>query len=228
MSPSSYLLLKFHGLLLSGLLVTALPLLAQSPNRQTSDTTNGRMPAVSTERSVAAVDSSYRSRVGDTVNITVFDEPELEVTARIDENGQVQCALIGQIEMRGLTAAEAGARVANAYRNGYLVNPEVRVVISEIAGELTSGKFITILGQVATPGRRALPVEQEVTLLQALGLAGGPTRLARLSKVQVKRKDAAGRETSTVVNVADILSGKQPDTMVVREGDVINVPESWF
>jgi polysaccharide biosynthesis/export protein len=201
-----------------------------STNQPVDGGQNGRTMALYPEQSVAAaaVDSSYRSRVGDTVNVTVFDEPELAVTARIDENGRVQCALIGQIEVRGLTAAEAGERIATAYRDGYLVKPEVRVVIAEVAGEIASGKFITILGQVASPGRREIPVDQELTLLQALGLAGGPTRAAKLSKVQLKRKDNAGRESSVVVNVADILSGKQADTVMVREGDVINVPESWF
>lgn len=223
---------KPHPIVIASALGACLPLFFQSSFGQAADSSKGgRLDREVVERpatAVSVVDSSYRGRVGDTVNVTVFDEPELTVTARVDENGQIQCALIGRVEVRGLTATEASERIAKEYRNGYLVNPEVRVVIAEVAGELVSGKTITILGQVASPGRREIPSDQNLTVLQALGLAGGPTRMARLSKVQLKRKDASGRETSVVINVADILAGKQADTTVVREGDVINVPESWF
>jgi polysaccharide biosynthesis/export protein len=209
--------------------LTHLPLAGQTPAGGIADARERRAGFYErTEpRPIAAVDSSYRSQAGDSVSVTVFDEPELEVTARIDENGRVQCPLIGQIEVKGLTASEAGERIAAAYRDGYLVNPEVRVVVSGLAAEKAFTRTITIMGQVASPGVRELPGDKETTLLQALGLAGGPTRMARLSKVQLKRKEN-GRETSTVVDVADILAGKRPDNVIVKEGDVIMVPESWF
>jgi polysaccharide export outer membrane protein len=117
----------------------------------------------------------------------------------------------------------AAARLIEAaYRKDYLVNPEVNLFISQF-----SVQRITILGQVQRPGSHELPAEKELTILQVLGLAGGPTRIANLKKVLVKRV-VDGREKVFKVDVNGMASGNQTMMFYVREDDVITVPESFF
>lgn len=169
-----------------------------------------------------ALDSNYRMRSGDTVRVTVFGEPELTVEGRLDAVGQVQCALIGSMALGQLTVKEATQRVEAAYRVDYLVRPEVTISVLNFCR-----RTFTILGQVARPGAYDLPEAGEMNLLQALGMAGGTTRIARLSKVKITRRLNSSEESLTV-DVTRLLNGKERQPFMLREGDVVTIPESWF
>lgn len=88
-----------------------------------------------------------------------------------------------------------------------------------------TGQKFYILGQVSSPG----PYEwvQDMTLLEALKLAGGPTEGAAVNRITV-RKNEGGQETVTKVNLTDIMKGKKKDDVIIKAGDVIVVPESWI
>ena len=88
-------------------------------------------------------------------------------------------------------------------------------------------KFVTVLGAVKEPGRFPLPGEGRLTLIEALGEAGGHLRLADLKKVQVTRVHPVTRATEVaVVNIDALLRGTGgADAFFVQAGDVIVVPE---
>ena len=169
-----------------------------------------------------AISSDYQIREGDMVQISVFNEPELSSGGRVRKDGTIQFPLIGPIKIQGLSQMAAARLIEAAYRKDYLVNPEVNLFISQF-----SVQRITILGQVQRPGSHELPAEKELTILQVLGLAGGPTRIANLKKVLVKRV-VDGREKVFKVDVNGMASGNQTMMFYVREDDVITVPESFF
>ena len=58
-------------------------------------------------------------------------------------------------------------------------------------------------------------------------MAGGPTRIANLKKVTVKR-NINGRPETVRVDVQSMVSGDSTQVFIVREDDVITVPESLF
>lgn len=171
---------------------------------------------------VAVVDSNYRMRPGDTVRVTVFGEPELAVEGRLDALGRLQCALVGSMGLAQQTVTEASQHIEEAYRQDYLVRPEVTVSVLQF-----TRRTVTVLGQVMRPGAYDLPEGGELNLLELLGMAGGSTRIARLSKVKISRK-GAGQGESQTVDVTRLLNGKENAPFILREGDVITVPESWF
>jgi polysaccharide export outer membrane protein len=86
---------------------------------------------------------------------------------------------------------------------------------------------VTVLGAVSDPGVHKLPVGDAGTLLKAIALAGGLNDRASKSGIQIKRTGSDGKETVIKVDLGDILSGKKPD-VVLREGDVVVVKESFF
>ncbi|WP_395744608.1 polysaccharide biosynthesis/export family protein [Prosthecobacter sp.] len=166
--------------------------------------------------------ADYQIREGDMVQVSVFDEPELAAGGRVRKDGTIQCPLIGSIKIQGLSQTAAARAIEEAYRKDYLVHPEVNLFVSQF-----SVQRITILGQVQRPGAHELPAEKDLTILQVLGLAGGPTRIANLKKVLVKRI-VEGREKIFRVDVNSMASGNQTMMFYVREDDVITVPESFF
>lgn len=166
--------------------------------------------------------SDYQIREGDMVQVSVFNEPELAASGRVRRDGTIQCPLIGSIKVQGLSQLSAARVIEEAYRRDYLVNPEVNLFVSQFTVQR-----VTVLGQIQRPGSHELPAEKELTILQVIGLAGGPTRIANLKKVLVKRvKD--GREEIIKVDVNKMASGESSMLFFVQEDDVITVPESFF
>lgn len=85
---------------------------------------------------------------------------------------------------------------------------------------------IAVLGYVQRPGLYAIPSGQQLTLTQAVALAGGQTNRARLSKVGLIRT-VDGKETRIVYDLGKYLSQGDPKfNPVLRPEDVIYVPET--
>ena len=84
---------------------------------------------------------------------------------------------------------------------------------------------IYVFGQVRNPGALQVRRSSLPTLTQAIAQAGGFTDRANRKKVQVRRKDASGRELEITVNVRSILKGKRKD-VPLQANDTVHVPES--
>jgi len=172
--------------------------------------------------SKGSISPDYMIREGDTVQVSVFNEPELTAGGRVRKDGTIQCPLIGSVKILGLGQADAARLIEEAYRKDYLVNPEVNLYVSQFTVQR-----VTVLGQVQRPGAHELPAEKNLTLLQVLGMAGGPTRVANLKKVLLKRIQG-GREEIIRVDVSKMFSGDDSMMVFVQEDDVITVPEGYF
>lgn len=149
--------------------------------------------------------------------MTIFHEPDLATKARIANDGSVQFPLIGEIKIAGLALRDARELIRKRYNARFLVDPQVYLNVNAFAQR----KF-TVLGQVARPGTYDFPGGEHLSLLQALGIAGGFTRLANEGTVEVKRADQTLRLNAKKSNAKD---GKAFELM---PGDVISVGESWF
>ncbi|MBP1658863.1 MAG: polysaccharide export protein [Candidatus Aminicenantes bacterium] len=84
---------------------------------------------------------------------------------------------------------------------------------------------IYVFGQVRNPGALQVKRSSVPTLTQAIAQAGGFTDRANRKKVQIRRKDAQGKELEITVNVKDILKGKKKDVPLLIN-DTVYVPES--
>lgn len=88
-----------------------------------------------------------------------------------------------------------------------------------------TGERFYVLGQVRNPG----PYEwvPDLTVLDAIKLAEGPTELAALNRITVRRK-RSGREEQIKVNVLDIMKGRSKDDVSIEPDSIIVVPKSWI
>lgn len=164
----------------------------------------------------------YRIRANDTIEIKVFQEDNLSLTTRVSKEGLVILPLVGPIQVAGLSPNVAAQRIRNAYANGYLVNPQVNVTVATVARQ-----SFTVLGQVAQPGVYAIPDYEFITLIQAIGMAGGFTSKANQKKVTIKRK-VGDKEVTRTFNARAMAKLAKTGQIAVVNGDIITVAESIF
>ncbi|MFM8717544.1 MAG: polysaccharide biosynthesis/export family protein, partial [Spartobacteria bacterium] len=171
---------------------------------------------------LAEIPSDYKLSPNDLVDFRVFQEPELDSVVRISGEGQANFPLIGVVEIGGKTTAEATEILKSRYRGGYLVNPQITLTVRSYAK-----KLFTILGQVQRPGAYDIIGNSQITLLQAIGMAGGYTKIADPANVTIKRMEN-GREEVLKFNAKRMLRGDDPTALLIKPGDVISVGESLF
>jgi polysaccharide export outer membrane protein len=106
--------------------------------------------------------------VGDAIRVTVFQQPDLTTEARISEKGAIAMPLIGEQKIAGKSSADAAKQLADALKNGkYLKDPQVSVALVTLRS-----RQVSVLGQVARPGRYALD-DTSSQLVDVLAAAGG-------------------------------------------------------
>ena len=158
----------------------------------------------------------------DVLEIKVFQEADLDSKQRVSREGVIVFPLVGSVKVGGKSPEEAARLIRDLLAKDYLVNPQVSVSISEY-----DKRRFTVLGQVQKPGTYDMPDREAVTLLQAIGLAGGYTRIADPAKVTVKRR-TEDRESVLRVDAKSMANGRSAGVFDVLPGDVITVGESIF
>lgn len=165
--------------------------------------------------------TGYRLSPNDTIHVRVFQEEELETTARIAKDGTISFPLVGSMALGGKTLAEANAAILQGLRN-YLINPQISLRITEY-----SKRRFTILGQVNHPGIFDMPDENALSLLEGIGLAGGYSRIANPSKVIVKRRAPEGEQLFRL-DAREMAKSKTAPSFQILPGDTVIVEESVF
>ena len=172
-------------LLACGLAVPALAQVPSDPGR-----TGQILPAapgvLSTQALPSSAVSNSRIGTGDVVRITVFGQPDLSAEVGVNEKGELPVALVGNVQVAGLTTSEAAAKVAQAFKTGgFLVKPEVSLDIIQLRSQL-----VAVLGEVRQPGR--YPIPGKLSVLELLATAGGLTDMAESTVTLLRKPEGSG------------------------------------
>jgi protein involved in polysaccharide export with SLBB domain len=171
----------------------------------------------------APAPSEYRIRPLDTIQITVFNEPDLSRKTRVSAQSTINYPLLGTVELGGLTVLEAENKLAELLGRNYLVNPSVAVTV-----EGGNSRRVLVFGQVKGPGSIQISADETLTLLQLIARCGGFTDLAASDRVTIIRSEN-GVEKKIIVNVAAIIkSGDKSKDIELKADDVVSVPETFF
>ena len=163
----------------------------------------------------------YILQPGDTVELVVYREPDLNMRSKIGKDGMVQLPLLGEVKLAGLSLRSASALVRQKYNADYVVEPQIYLNIAAY-----NPRRFTIIGQVGRPGTYEFAGSESLGMLEAVGMAGGFTRIADRGHVLVKRRE--GDAVRTIKVNAKKLSETGIDRFELKPGDVINVGESWY
>jgi polysaccharide export outer membrane protein len=157
---------------------------------------------------------------GDVIEVRVFNEPDLSGTHQISENGTIRLPLVGVVEAAGVTPDQLTLRIQQAFNERYLKDAEVSLFVKE-----HNWRKVYVLGQVNKPG--PYPYDGRMTVIDAVALAGGTTKLADANGTKVTRTDKDGKQVVVVVRAGAIGEGREPD-IELQPGDIVFVPETPF
>jgi polysaccharide export outer membrane protein len=188
-------------------------LLASSPRTMASDSPLSAAPGEF---------QTYLLSPNDLVNLKVYQEDDLETKFRIAKDGTASLPLIGQVAIGGKTVDQASKLIHDLFNKDFLVNPQINLTVVEYAK-----RRFTVLGQVQKPGSFEIPNEETVTLLQAVAMAGGYTRLANPSKITVSRS-GNGQKTTAIVDGRAMAKDPATQSYLIQPDDTITVAERLF
>lgn len=155
----------------------------------------------------------------------------LIVSVMVDQKGEIMIPhlLEKPVACNGLTLEELKDKLVKEYSH-YYRQPQVSVTFAPYDGKgVSPWGTVNVLGEVMVPGPVNIPSTMNLTVTKALQMAGGLKPYADRSSIKVTHCEKDGRKVKTVVDLEEIGNGGRPDKdMVLRAGDVIWVPETWY
>jgi polysaccharide biosynthesis/export protein len=167
--------------------------------------------------------AQYLFQPGDTVAISVWQEPRLDQQVIVAPDGSIALPLAGRIQAGGRPASQVEGAIRTQLAPHYADDLDITVhlVARTPAPEIVPTIYVT--GEVARPGE--FPAEKPTTVLQAIALGGGLSPFAAERRIQVHRK-AGGHDEIHVFDFKAFRHGLNPTgNIVLRPGDVVVVPE---
>ena len=172
-----------------------------------TDAHPNKMPAVSPE---------YRVGEADTLQITVWKEPDFSKTVNVRPDGMISLPLIGEVKVLGMTSGEIQDVVASKLK-AYLLNPLVTVEITDI-----KSRRVFITGEVVRPG--LYPLGGPTTVLQLIAQAGGFTPFAKRKSIVILCQEN-GQAQKRPFNYTEVVHGKAPEqNVLLTPGCTVVVP----
>jgi polysaccharide export outer membrane protein len=160
--------------------------------------------------------ADYRLGEGDVIDVAVWKDPALSATVPVRPDGKITVPMVGDVEALGRTTKELEQEV-KAKLHGLVSEPVVAVMVKEVH----AARFF-VLGEVTHPG--SYPLTSDLSVIQALAVAGGPTEFARRGGVVVIRRTPGRRDPARYkVDYDDVIAGKAP-AITLLAGDTVFVP----
>jgi polysaccharide export outer membrane protein len=194
------LLIVVFGLALSGPAVSS----AESPVSQPDS------------KKTATVDPSYIIGPTDILEIQVWKEPDFSRHALVRPDGKMTLPLVGDLHVAGMTTMALKQLLTEKLKD-FIDSPEVTVILVE-----SHSKNFYIIGKIIRPG--TYPLMKDMTVLQAISVAGGLGEWADADSIRIIRKSG---ETENILHFdyEKVISGKNLEqNIVLQPNDTIVVP----
>lgn len=160
---------------------------------------------------------------GDSINIVVWRNPELSMVVPVRPDGKITTPLVEDVPASGKTATRLARDIEKALAK-YVQSPVVTVIVTSFVGPYS--EQIRVIGEAAKP--QALPYRENMTLLDVMIAVGGITDFAAGNKASILRT-GGGKSQQFAVRLVDLVKGGDLSANVVmRPGDVLVIPQSFF
>jgi polysaccharide biosynthesis/export protein len=169
---------------------------------------------------VAAQEAPYEPyyvQAGDTLEVSVWKEEDLQKQVLVRPDGRISFPLIGDIDVAGRTIDELRQEITDRLVK-FIPDLTVTVTIQSI-----NGNRIYVIGKVNAPG--SFVVNPRVDVMQALSLAGGTTAFATLDDIIILRRESDGSQRAISFRYKDVARGRSLDqNVILHSGDIVVVP----
>src|SRR5215469_2913423 len=163
----------------------------------------------------------YKLEAGDAFDVAFELNPEFDQTVSVQPDGYVSLRGVGDILVKGQTVPEVTETIRTAYSK-ILSTPLVSIVLKDF-----EKPYFVADGQLGHPGKYDL--RGDVTLTQAVAMAGGFTEAAKHSKVLLFRRASQGWYPAEIFDVKKMeKTGSLKEDPVLHAGDMLFVPKNTF
>lgn len=179
-------------------------------------------PASANDPQFQTRNQRYKIAPGDTFDLNFELSPEFNQTSvPVQPDGFVTLRSIGDIKVQGQTVPELTETLRAAYGK-ILHDPIISVVLKDF-----EKPYFVADGQVGKPGKYDL--RGEVTLTQAIAIAGGFTDASKHSQVLLFRRVSDEWMEAKIINVKEMQkSGSLKEDPMLHPGDMLFVPKNAF
>jgi len=169
---------------------------------------------------LAQASSDYKIVPSDVLVIEIVGEEKLAKEFRVSLNGTISFPFLDTVTVAGKTAAEIKEELTELLDRDYFVNPQLIVDVKEYRI-----REVLVNGFVNKPGSVSIPGEQRLTILEAIGRAGGLTARGNPNKIKFSRP---GQREQTF-SMDQLKNQNDPDKIIaLQPGDVIEVQDKLF
>jgi polysaccharide export outer membrane protein len=159
-------------------------------------------------------DGEFRLGPDDVIEVSVYQDKEIDRTVPVRPDGKISLPLIGEMTASGKTATDLQKEIAQKLKQ-FVADPRVTVVVKEV-----NSPKVSVTGEVKNPNM--YKIKDRATLLDAIALAGGLTEYSK-KKVTVIRLGPNGESEFIKLNIDDQIKGKKPDLFYVLPYDKIYI-----
>jgi polysaccharide biosynthesis/export protein len=171
----------------------------------------------------AVEQSEYRIGPGDTLQVFVWNQPELTVTVPVRPDGMISTPLISGVPAEGKTATQLAADLETALSE-FVRNPKVSVMITGFVGAYSDQ--IRVVGQAGKP--QSLSYRANMSVLDVMIAVGGLAEFAAGNRAIIVRQEG-DKQLRIPVRLRDLLDeGDISANLPMKPGDVLIIPESRF
>ena len=167
--------------------------------------------------------SPYIIGPGDTLQVFVWHNADLTITAPVRPDGRISLPLVNDVTAAGKTPTDLAADVQQQLKK-YVNDPVVTVIVSSFVGPYS--EQIRIVGQAQRP--QALSYRSGMTVLDAMIAVGGLTQFAAGNRAKLVRS-VAGKQSAFTLRLDDLIEdGDISANTPLRPGDMIIIPQTYF
>jgi polysaccharide biosynthesis/export protein len=158
--------------------------------------------------------ASLKLAPGFLVNLNVLDDPDFNGDFRVDQQGNLSLPILGNVHVAGETASDAREQIQKQLLDDQILkSPQVNLTVVQYAA-----LEVTIIGEVASPGR--YPLLSPRSLTDVLALAGGIT-VAAGNEIVITHASPDAEPTS--IHFSKATTSKTVQDTTVHPGDTVQV-----
>jgi polysaccharide export outer membrane protein len=162
------------------------------------------------------MDNSYVIGELDILTVVVWREDGLtDKSTLVRPDGMISLPLVGDIKASGKTPMQLAKEIAEQLKK-FVQDPNVTVSLNQM-----NSKRVYLMGEIAKAG--PIMMTPGMTLLEAIGTAGGLTQFANANKMYILRI-AGGKQQKIPVEYKQALKGDHSLNLTLISGDTIVVP----
>lgn len=196
------------------------------PQGYPGGSTPGNFPTAS---AVTAIDPDHKLGPRDVLSYSVAEDRDNERHQLIvTDSGEVMLGLGSlRVKATGKTTEQLRADIKHELESVYYKPGHATVSVGlETVAQGTSKGRVFITGEVNSKGAVDLPVDGQLTVVQAILQLGGFTLDADQKRVFIYRKDAPKKGIQ--VNAKAVLNGENNKDVALQPGDTVKVERKWI